>query len=1255
MTRWLGWLARKTWLLLALTLVLTALAISVARIAITRLDQVRPQLLGWIQAETGLPVQASSLRGSWVGLGPAIEITDLTLADGELLDLSANKVQLQLRFWSSLLNLEPRLAAVEVDGLRLSLSRWPQGTKGDRGGGDGLAALERLFLSQLGRVRLREAELTLPSRFGPRTLVIDQAAWLNGLYRHQGVGTGRVKEYGNQQARFIIDLYGLEDRLSELDGRFFLDGQGLHLDPWINTFLGDTLALDQGSLNARLWVDFEQGQLTGGQLQIRDSQASFAGHRLAVPDLVLGLSRQEQGWQLDSRRSRLLTDDQPWQLGQLQLRRQGDDMLLYIEELALAPLVPVLSLWRPLPEPLKAWLQQASPDARLSDLYLAGSSPEQLALDLRLADLRLGPVGAMPGLEGLSFRASWAKDRGLVRFDDQALQLSPGPHLAEPVTISRLDGDVQLWRQGQDWHLGSRALAIANDELGLVARGNLALGERPGMGLYAEVSHLDVARAYRYLPLSVMPEQVTGYLARALVAGQGRGQVLWQGAFADFPYGGGEGLFLAEARLDELAFAFDEHWPTLRDASLTARFENAAMQVTGHRGRLLEVPMAALSAEIPNLGRDARLLIDASANTTGQAVSKLMRASPLIGVGQALTELVLTGPVSGAVQLDIPLTGGKPGIKGSARLKDNQVQALAFPLEKVSGKLSFDGARLSAKGIRAELYGQPLAISLTSDQRKQGYQVKLDLAGQLMPKRLQLPQTELLSGSSDWQGSLDLLLREQGFTMELALDSSLKGLASQYPYPARKEALESWPLAVRVKGDELGQTLTAELGNRARALAHLKDGQVADWTLAVQQARLPETVAGEGRLAATVQVLEAQEWVEALLPRLGSGQGSFPPLTEVRLESERLLALDQTLNDVTLTATPDGRSWHVKAAAKELGGEFWLPLDWGREPVLVNLSRLALEQWQPSQGEGGEPLQPTDIPPFKLYCGDCRVLGVNLGEVTAEAVHKGGDMVLDKVKQQLPAGRIEAKGGWLADGESHMAFRLEAGNVDDYLQQLGFGASLKESRAKGQASLSWPGAPYDFDLTMAAGTVKVELGKGYVADVSDQGARLLTVFSFDSLRRKLALDFSDLFDEGLHYDKIEAEGVLSNGLLRSEKMRMDGVAGDMEAQGWTDFNANTLAYDIRFYPNVTGNLPVLAAFAVTPITGVAVYALTKIFGPVIDVVTEIRFKLHGPLSAPIMEEVSRKKDAVALPEPPPEPQQEEGEPQAQHQQEEKDE
>ncbi len=56
----------------------------------------------------------------------------------------------------------------------------------------------------------------------------------------------------------------------------------------------------------------------------------------------------------------------------------------------------------------------------------------------------------------------------------------------------------------------------------------------------------------------------------------------------------------------------------------------------------------------------------------------------------------------------------------------------------------------------------------------------------------------------------------------------------------------------------------------------------------------------------------------------------------------------------------------------------------------------------------------------------------------------------------------------------------------------------------------------------------------------------------------------------------------------------------------------------------------MAAFSITPVTGLYVLALSKLLEPVVDVVTRIDFRISGPLDDPKLIEAGRDRARIKL-------------------------
>jgi uncharacterized protein YhdP len=178
--------------------------------------------------------------------------------------------------------------------------------------------------------------------------------------------------------------------------------------------------------------------------------------------------------------------------------------------------------------------------------------------------------------------------------------------------------------------------------------------------------------------------------------------------------------------------------------------------------------------------------------------------------------------------------------------------------------------------------------------------------------------------------------------------------------------------------------------------------------------------------------------------------------------------------------------------------------------------------------------------------------------------------------------------------------------------------------------VEWKSAPQWLDFATLNGHADFKLGEGYLSEINDQGARWVSLFSFDSLYRKLKLDFKDVFSKGLFYNDLKGSVTLIDGVGYSDNIRMDAIAGDMSLVGNTDLNMRTLDYDVTFKPKVTSNYPLIVWLAaVNPATFLGVMALDKVIESA--ELFEFLFKVNGDLDKPTVKEVKQFSKREKIP------------------------
>ena len=284
----------------AALVVIAALLVSGLRIALPHLDAWRPEILNKIESATGMPVEASQLSASWQNFGPTLEAHDIRaeLKDGG--EFSVKRVTLALDVWQSLLHMRWQFRDLTFWQLRFRTNT--PITSG--GGNDSLEAshISDLFLRQFDHFDLRDSEVSFLTPSGQRAeLAIPQLTWLNDPRRHRAEGlvslSSLTGQHGVMQVR--MDLRDDEGLLS--NGRVWLQADDIDLKPWLGKWMQDNIALETAQFSLEGWMTIDKGDVTGGDVWLKQGGASWLGeketHTLSVDNLTAHITRENPGWQ----------------------------------------------------------------------------------------------------------------------------------------------------------------------------------------------------------------------------------------------------------------------------------------------------------------------------------------------------------------------------------------------------------------------------------------------------------------------------------------------------------------------------------------------------------------------------------------------------------------------------------------------------------------------------------------------------------------------------------------------------------------------------------------------------------------------------------------------------------------------------------------------------------------------------------------------------------------------------------------------
>ncbi|ENA4752913.1 AsmA2 domain-containing protein YhdP [Escherichia coli] len=1247
----------------AALVVIAALLVSGLRIALPHLDAWRPEILNKIESATGMPVEASQLSASWQNFGPTLEAHDIRaeLKDGG--EFSVKRVTLALDVWQSLLHMRWQFRDLTFWQLRFRTNT--PITSG--GGNDSLEAshISDLFLRQFDHFDLRDSEVSFLTPSGQRAeLAIPQLTWLNDPRRHRAEGlvslSSLTGQHGVMQVR--MDLRDDEGLLS--NGRVWLQADDIDLKPWLGKWMQDNIALETAQFSLEGWMTIDKGDVTGGDVWLKQGGASWLGekqtHTLSVDNLTAHITRENPGWQFSIPDTRITMDGKPWPSGALTLawipeqdvggkdNKRSDELRIRASNLELAGLEGIRPLAAKLSPALGDVWRSTQPSGKINTLAL--DIPLQAADKTRFqaswSDLAWKQWKLLPGAEHFSGTLSGSVENGLLTASMKQAKMPYETVFRAPLEIADGQATISWLNNDKGFQLDGRNIDVKAKAVH--ARGGFRYlqpaNDEPWLGILAGISTDDGSQAWRYFPENLMGKDLVDYLSGAIQGGEADNATLVYGGNPQlFPYKHNEGQFEVLVPLRNAKFAFQPDWPALTNLDIELDFINDGLWMKTDGVNLGGVRASNLTAVIPDYSKE-KLLIDADIKGPGKAVGPYFDETPLKdSLGATLQELQLDGDVNARLHLDIPLNGELVTAKGEVTLRNNSlfIKPLDSTLKNLSGKFSFINGDLQSEPLTASWFNQPLNVDFSTKEGAKAYQVAVNLNGNWQPAKTGvLPEAvnEALSGSVAWDGKVGIELPyHAGATYNVELNGDLKNVSSHLPSPLAKPAGEPLPVNVKVDGNLNSFELTGQAGadNHFNSRWLLGQKLTLDRAIWAADSKTLPPLPEQSGVELNMPPMNGAEWL-ALFQKGAAesvgGAASFPQ--HITLRTPMLSLGNQQWNNLSIVSQPTANGTQVEAQGREINATLAMR---NNAPWLANIKYLYYnpsvaktrgDSTQSSPFPTTERISFRGWPDAQIRCAECWFWGQKFGRIDSDITISGNTLTLTNGLIDTGFSRLTADGEWVnnpGNERTSLKGKLRGQKIDAAAEFFGVTTPIRQSSFNVDYDLHWRKAPWQPDEATLNGIIHTQLGKGEITEINTGHAgQLLRLLSVDALMRKLRFDFRDTFGEGFYFDSIRSTAWIKDGVMHTDDTLVDGLEADIAMKGSVNLVRRDLNMEAVVAPEISATVGVAAAFAVNPIVGAAVFAASKVLGPLWSKVSILRYHISGPLDDPQINEVLRQ-------------------------------
>lgn len=1216
----------------------------------------------WLSSQIGYELGLAEARVIWREADPEFIFEQVKLANkgNQTTLVSAETVAFVLDLDQSLSQLRLVTTDLFVQGLQLDVNQLSgQLASNTQQPLSVVAFLNDLFLNQLPQVRLLDSQVVLGGEDTPVTLDVLSMNWFNKNGKHQAVGVFRFDDNSREVATLVIDVI---DENEQLDGVLFVDASGLELSKPIKTALDSALAgadieLNNAVLDARAWVDFGRHALDGIRLEIEDARVGYQYqdryHELSLGiDLVsavaqpLRTSEAQFEWLISA--------------GDIRLSGNGD-----VQHVALAGAIDeqqrvLLNLKQPLD--IRGMVSVIPSDliparitsGQLSKVNLLAGESKWL-LESEVTDLSIEESNTTPGIEGLSLDVAGSDSGWWFSPQETAVDIKATRALQGDLDQLSLSGEVRYLPRVNQWTIDR--LQFNNRLVALTA--SATFSEDSGQ-LAAQVSleDLQASQIKRFLPASVIGPNTLAFLNRAFNQ-QGTVEhvkALWFGKIEEYPFSANEGIFQARMELRDTQFRFSSRWPILAIDTATLQFENQSLSVSTPAASLSGLSTSQFDANIPKLGPNATLFMDGQVEGSGQQLRDLMLQSTLNdSIGRVLdSQVSITGDLSGSLAIEMPLERvNDTSIDGQISVSRGafHVHPIQLDISEVNTNLSFTGSSFELSDVDAMVLQQPIKIDVGGIQTDKGFEVTAQASGnwQLTEFSGQLSErlSEYLHGDTQFELEFDLLSQRSGSQYQVVIDAIANDFVSTLPAPLQVDQSTRRPLTLTVDGDDDSLRASLEFSDLVRFIGRMQldEAQFKDVILLLGK---PSTIALDTLTELTTRDLplftvitqvpkfDAGAWADTINELVDDIDGEatksifkVPDNIVIKAEHAHFSGFNVTDLSAQVNRVKDG--WLIDLEAPDLSGSLNLYDALLTEGIDINLDTFRFEptQWQP--GAKTQELQLDELPPIRMICQSCLVAGRDLGRVELVTQREPDRLLIDTLSFNYQDAQARLTGEWHTSGnKTQLSGNITSSDVGSLLTKLAIDSGIQDSELASEIELAWLGAPWDFAIENLRGELDWELSDGYITELSDQGSRIFTLLSLNSLIRKLSLDFRDVFAKGFFYNGMTGSMQITDGVVDTRDTVIRGGAGLMTIVGNTDLITKELNYNVNFAPNVTGNLPFLVYFMANAPTAIAALALDQVLTSA-KVISNINYSVTGTMDEPDIKETGRNSTEIELP------------------------
>lgn len=1217
-------ITRYTRRLIFWALIAGAILLTGARYFLSGIEVYKADLQASLSEVLEAPVEIGKMRVNIYGYTPKLVLSDINVLqiDSSTPVIQLREIRLGVDLFSFLINWDLLSAArITLVGAKLSVKRKADGSISVVG----LKASDEqpVWLLEGGHFEMLKSEVVWQDekRSAARHEFNDVDISINNELadgEHQvNIALNLPDKLGHSlqlAMRFTGDIF----ESGNLDGQLYAEGKNIQLDEMVTGDLPMGLAVDDGVADFKLWSRWKDTRMVSiaGKVQTEQSNIILQNKKTLPVEKAGGGFRWQlhnDYWQLDVKDFFLETDGKNWSEASLSVWVSGTEtdplqkVSLSISELDIEELVRLVLFSGWLGNEQADLLKKMEPKGQVNNLFLfAEMENKKFSVNGNFKQISFSAVNEIPEIHNLSGYIKGTELSGFVWVDTENGQITFPGLFRKAIDIDRLSGKL-AWSQGEEnWILSSSMMELDSPDIETRNKFQIVFSkheEQAFMDLQTFFFNgKDAAKAKNYLPSGIMDADVVEWLDKAFLAGKiGKGKGLFFGPLADYPFTEGQGVFEVLYDIKDGDLNYAEGWPHITDIDAVVLFFQSSLQVTFNHAHVSGAAIKQADGAIPSLVQSDHLLLKGQIVGSVEQAMEFLQQSPLEEeVNPVLDVIDPKGSTVVELEMKIPLSDeAKAEVDGKARFNNAQLTILPLnvPVQKISGDLQFSEEGISSESLEAMALGFPIQAQIRNDS----YQTSIDVAGSMDIAKLEEQFETEKWAFADGQADYRLLLtvpHDEEIPAELVLKTDLKGISVELPEPLGKsvEQIAPFSLAARFTDDTLLPVelfYTEELS--ASLLINKEEKQIFSGNILFGRGKAEFLRNPRIKLAVTRNEFLLDPWLNQEANQEENTRVSIDEINELDIHIGNFYWNKHEYGYLDLQLAQIDQQWQGHISNLYAQGKLNLPLRYipdsriSMDMKYIDLTNLG------SIKMGGESLSPVDFPLLSIRSDQILWQDVNLGKLTLETRRVVDGVVFDQLEVAANGSRLSLPGSsWKINNgmaSTDATGTLVMDDMGEFLSRLDITDDMKETRAEIDLSLYWTGAPYQFSLVNVEGLVEINLEDGRLLGIEPGIGRILGVLDVGQLGRRLQLDFSDVYSEGLTYDDIKGSFKIADGYAETDNLVIDAVPATIKITGKTGLITQDYDQIVTVIPKSSAAIPI-AGTIVKGIAGLVAKSLT---------------------------------------------------------------